>query len=424
MKKLTVAVAGCGSRGQFCYAENLLNLADRAQIVAAADLIPEKLEGMRRMWGIPEEACYASAEEMLALPQLADAMFICTPDACHYDHARAALLKGYDLLLEKPLSITMDQCRKLSALALSLDRKVVVCHVLRYTAFFQKIKEIIDSGVLGDLASITHLERVAYWHDAHSYVRGNWRNEAESSCMIIAKCCHDLDLILWLTGKQCERLSSFGSLMHFRPENAPAGAPKRCTDGCPAAENCPYNAEKFYMGRFRAGKTGWPVDVVAFTPSEERLMTALREGPYGRCVYHCDNDVVDHQQVNMELEGGTTVSLTMTAFTEYEGRLINIHGTHGELQADMHTNIIRVLPYGKPEQVIDVRTLTDDFSGHGGGDVRMLAELLDLLQEGKTTPNLTSIDRSVESHLVALAAERSRVEHGRVIEKKEWLTGE
>lgn len=421
MKKLTIAVAGCGNRGQYCYASNLLKLAERARIVAAADLIPERLEGMQRMWGVPAEACYASAEEMLAQPKLADAMFICTPDACHYEHATAALRRGYDLLLEKPMSITMEQCRELSRLALALGRKVVVCHVLRYTVFFQKIKEIIDSGVLGELASITHLERVAYWHDAHSYVRGNWRNEAESSCMIIAKCCHDLDLLLWLTGKHCERLSSFGSLMHFRADKAPEGAAMRCTDGCPAAETCPYNAERFYMDRFRAGKTGWPVNVVAFNPTEERLMKALREGPYGRCVYHCDNDVVDHQQVNMELEGGTTVSLTMTAFTDYEGRLLNIHGTHGELQADMDTNIIRVLPYGQPEQVIDVRRLTSDFSGHGGGDIRMLDELIDLLVEGRMTPNLTSIDRSVESHLIALAAEQSRVEHGRVIEKHEWL---
>lgn len=421
MKKITVAVVGCGSRGQFCYATNLLALRDRAEIVAAADLIPEKLEGMQRLWGLTPEQCYPSAEALLALPRVADAMFICTPDACHFDHASAALRKGYDLLLEKPLAITLDQCRELSALAQRLGRKVVVCHVLRYTAFFQKIKEIMDSGVLGEIASVEQLERVAYWHQAHSYVRGNWRNEAESSCMILAKCCHDLDIILWLTGRHCLSLSSMGSLLHFRADKAPAGAAMRCMDGCAAADTCPYNAERFYLGRFRAGNHGWPMDVVAFEPTEEKLLAALKTGPYGRCVYHCDNDVVDHQIVTMTLEGGVTASLTMTAFTDYEGRLLNVHGTHGELQADMHTNIIRVFPFGGQMQEIDVRTLTNDFSGHGGGDVRMLREFLDLLEGGEMSTTLTAIDRSVESHQIALAAETSRRDGGRLLTSAEWL---
>lgn len=419
MNKVTVAIAGCGERGQFVYAKNLLKLQDRAQVVAAADTNPDKIESIKRMWKLTDDQCYASTEEMLAQDKLADMMFICTIDQCHYTQAKAALLKGYDLLLEKPLALKAEECLELSELAGKLGRKVVVCHVLRYTVFFQTIKEIIDSGVLGEIATVNHLERVEYWHQAHAFVRGNWRNEHSTTCMILAKCCHDLDIILWLTGKNCKRVSSFGSLMHFNAAHAPEGAPERCTGGCPAEETCPYNAKRFYLGELAKGNVGWPTNMVVLDPTEERLMKALREGPYGRCVYHCDNNVVDHQVVNMEFDDGATACLTMTAFTKKGGRWLNIHGTMGELQADMNTNIIRVMPYVGETKEIDVRKLTDDFSGHAGGDLRMLRELLDLMQYGTMSKSITSIDRSIESHLLALMAEQSRKEGGCPVTIKE-----
>lgn len=414
MEKITtVAVAGCGSRGMDTYTHALLNMPE-VKIVAAADIDPEKLEGMRALCGLTEEQCYASAEEMLSQPRLADVMLICTPDRCHYEEAKAALLLDYDLLLEKPIAPKAEQCAELSDLALARNRKVVVCHVLRYTAFYQEIKRLIDAGTVGEVVTLQALEKVCYWHQAHSFVRGNWRNEGESSCMILQKCCHDMDILLWLTGKHCNKVSSFGSLRHFRAVQAPAGAGERCLR-CDIAETCPYNAVKFYLDEVRENGNDWPQNVVAFEPTEEKLLKALENGPYGRCVYHCDNDVVDHQIVNLELEDGATVDLTMTAFTAHGGRTLRVCGTHGELECDMKANTIKVMRFGQPDEIIDVRTLTDDFSGHGGGDVRLVREFIGLVRgELPMSGTLTSIDRSVESHLVALAAEQSRVE-GKVV---------
>ena len=419
-KVITAAVAGCGSRGQDAYSTFMLDLKDRVKVVAAADLDPEKLAGMRKKWGLTEEQCYASAEEMLAQPKLADVMLICTPDNCHYGHAKAALLKDYHLLLEKPIAPRAEELKELADIATARKLNVVVCHVLRYTPFYQKVKEIMDSGELGEIVTLQGMEHVCYWHQAHSYVRGNWRDSSTSSCMILAKCCHDMDILLWLTGKRCKRVSSFGSLTLFREDRAPAGAPLRCTEPCPAADTCPYNAVRYYMNEMDEGNFGWPVNVVAFAPTREKVMEALQNGPYGRCVYHCDNNVVDHQVVTMELEGGATADYTMTAFTAHGGRDIRVMGTHGELVGDMKKNVIRVMPFGKEEREIDVNKLSDDFSGHGGGDKVMIEDFLDLVS-GRATDmkTVTSIQRSVESHLVALAAEESRLQGGKPVEMGE-----
>ena len=353
---------------------------------------------------------------MLAQPRLADLMLICTPDRCHYSQAKAAMLLDYDLLLEKPIAPTADQCSELRDIANERGRKVAVCHVLRYTVFYQKIRELIASGIIGDVMNMQAIEQVCYWHQAHSFVRGNWRNEGLSSCMILQKCCHDMDILLWLCGKHCKRVSSFGSLSHFREDRAPEGSGTRCMD-CGIAETCPYNAVRFYLDEFHRTGDEWPQNVVAFEPTEEKLLAALKDGPYGRCVYHCDNDVVDHQVVNLELEDGATVNFTMTAFTAHGGRTLRVGGTMGELYCDMKANTIRVMPYGKEDEVIDVRKLASDFSGHGGGDARMVREFVDLVRgETGISSTMTSIDRSVESHLVALAAEESRLHGGEMIE--------
>ena len=222
-----------------------------------------------------------------------------------------------------------------------------------------------------------------------------------------------MDIILWLTGKRCRRVSSFGGLHLFREDRAPEGSAARCLD-CGVRAGCPFNAEAYYIGQYRKNGDAWPQNVVAFEPSEEKLMAALRDGPYGRCVYRCDNDVVDHQVVNLELEDGATANLTMTGFTAHPGRIIRIGGTMGELYGDMEANLIRVMRYGQPDEEIDVSRLSQDFSGHGGGDSQMIREVLALLRgEIEMGGNLTSIERSVESHLAALAAEESRLNGGR-----------
>ncbi len=419
-KKIKVALAGLGSRGKDTYAPTAKLFPEKMEIVAIADIDSAKVADVAAEYQVPKEACYSSAEEMIAQDKLADVMFITTQDKQHVSQAIPALRKGYHLLLEKPISPNLDECREIVKVAKECDRKVVVCHVLRYTPFYTKLKEIIDTGVIGETVSIMGIENVGYWHQAHSFVRGNWRNSETTSPMILQKCCHDMDLLLWLTGKKCDSVSSFGSTYLFKEECAPEGAANRCMDGCKAKENCPFDAEKIYITNEKTGvahgKTDWPLDVVALHPTEESIREAIQNGPYGRCVYHCDNNVVDHQVVNLNMTDGSTIHLTMCAFTATGSRYAKFMGTKGEIVADMSENTIKVTTFGGKTEITDVSKLATDFSGHAGGDNRMVEEFLDMIIEGtEPTSAITSVEHSVESHYCALAAERSRLAGGAVI---------
>lgn len=419
-KIVRIAIAGVGSRGKNAYGLELLNMKDRAKVVAVADIDPERLALAGDAHGVPKEMRFSSAEAMLAMPKLADAMLVCTQDRQHVPHAVEALKKGYDVMMEKPISPKLEDLQEITKVARENGRRVVVCHVLRYTPFFQTIKKTIDSGVLGEIVSIQALENVRYWHQAHSFVRGNWRREEDTSPMILAKCCHDLDYLVWLCGRKCERVSSYGSLMYFKESNAPEGAALRCTQGCKAKDGCSYDAEKIYLTNkdtgILCGNVEWPIDVLAENPTEEKVRHAIETGPYGRCVFHCDNDVVDHQIVNMQMEGGASLSLTMSAFTSIGGRTIKVMGTLGDLWGDMHENRIRIGVFGKEPQVIDLGKEEKDFAGHGGGDRLLMEQFVDLMQGKEPDGTITTLETSVESHLVALAAEKSRLENGESIE--------
>lgn len=411
---ITFAIAGFGDRGS-TYASMQKLFPDRMKVVAVADINPEKVQKAKELYGIKDELCFTSAEEMLAQDKLADVMVVSTMDRQHVNHAIPALEKGYNILMEKPISPDLQECKRIIEVAKHCPGKIIVCHVLRYTTFYNTLKSILDSKKIGDVVSVCANENVGYWHQAHSFVRGNWGNAESSSPMILQKCCHDMDILLWLTGKHCLRVSSFGALSHFNAEHAPAGAPLRCTDGCPAGDTCPYNAERYYMGKLRAGQLGWPLNVVASCPDENSVMAALREGPYGRCVHHCDNDVVDHQVVNLELEGGLTVNFTMSAFTAHGGREIRVMGTQGEIFGDLSGNLLRVMRFEQPDEVIDLGKLNEEFSGHGGGDAHLLDAFLHLIaQDAPIAKGITDISDSVESHLVAYAAECSRLRGGAV----------
>ncbi len=419
-KKISLVIIGLGSRGKNAYGTELLNLRDRAEVVAVADPNEERLAIGGNEHNIPPERRYHTAEELLAQPKLADAALICTQDRQHVGHAVAALRKGYDVLLEKPVSPDLSELQKIVRVAREENRRVVVCHVLRYTPFFQLIKETIDSGRLGRVVNIQALENVRYWHQAHSFVRGNWRRSEETSPMILAKCCHDLDYLIWLCGSRCEKVSSFGSLIHFKPENAPEGAAARCLDGCRAKENCPYDAEKIYLYNkdtgVLEGNTEWPVDILSENPTEKTIREAIQNGPYGRCVYACDNDVVDNQIVNMQMENGAALSLMMSAFTSIGGRTIKVMGTMGDLWGDMNRNIIRICEFGKEPEIIDFGKPKNDFNDHGGGDRGLILSFLDYLEGKKTDNTITTLETSIESHLAALAAEESRLKGGMPID--------
>ncbi|MDD5972719.1 MAG: Gfo/Idh/MocA family oxidoreductase [Spirochaetales bacterium] len=414
--KITIAIAGLGSRGRTAYGAILLDMKDRAQVVAIADFDKTRCEIAQKEHNVKSENVFSSVEEMLSKEKLADAVLICTQDRDHVRHALMALDKGYDILLEKPVSPDLNELKSLVKKSKETGRKVLVCHVLRYTPFFQIIKKAIDSGRIGKIATVQALENVRYWHQAHSFVRGNWRRKDETSPMILAKCCHDLDYLIWLCGSKCKSVSSYGSLSYFKAECAPEGAALRCLDGCKAKANCPYDAEKIYLTNKDTGvlhgNVEWPVDVLSENPTEETIRAAIEKGPYGRCVFHCDNDVVDNQIVAMEMESGATVTLTMSAFTSIGGRTIKVMGTLGDIQGDMHDNIIKITEFGKESEIIDLGREEKDFAGHGGGDQMLIEEFVSLLEGGEVNNTVTTLEVSVESHLVALAAEESRLEGG------------
>lgn len=429
MKQITVAIAGLGSRGKDTYAQVAKLIPDKMKIVAVADIDEEKVRLAAEGFDISEENCFSSAEEMLERDQLADVMVIATQDRQHVGHAIPALRKGYHLLLEKPISPVLEECQELVRVAKECNRKVVVCHVLRYTPVYQKVKEILDAETIGNVVSIMALENVGWWHQAHSFVRGNWRNKEFSSPMILQKCCHDMDLYLWLANKECKSLSSFGSTHLFKEECAPEGCALRCLEECAAKENCCFDAEKIYLEHhskgYKSGNREWPLNVlVTGEVTEESLMEALKTGPYGRCVYHCDNNVVDHQVLNMVMTDGTTMSFTMCGFSADVSRYAKFMGTKGELIVnmngdDLERNVInvRLFDVKGTEYSINVAELANDFSGHGGGDNAMVEEFIDVLSGVKEeSPYVTSLEKSMESHYCALAAEESRVNGGKVVE--------
>ena len=420
-KKITAAILGLGSRGRV-YAENCELLHDKIEVVACSDIIPEKVERFSKRFGIPEEMCYASPDALLEADKLCDVLFICTMDKDHYGQAMKALEKGYNLVLEKPISTDPKECLDIARLAAKKGLHVIVCHVLRYSPFYIKLKELIDSGIIGRVMSLQATEPVLYWHQAHSFVRGNWSRADRSCPMILQKCSHDMDTFLWLTGKHCRSVSSFGSLSHFRREYAPEGAPERCSEACPSYEKCPYSVE-WYINQAKRGNFDWPMNVACPEADIEKLRAALKTNKYGRCVYYCDNDVVDHQIVNLLLEDDLTVSFTMCAFTsESRGRYLRIMGTLGEIETRMDDEQIKLTLFGNNTQQTEYIDYKDEniSSAHGGGDLGLVSDLIDLIN-GKLSTSVTSIDESVESHLVCLAAEKSRASGGELVKMDEYV---
>lgn len=424
-RKITFAICGCGSRGLDAYAQYQKLHPEEMEIVAAADSRPERLELLREQFGVPQEKCFSSDEELLEQPRLADAMIIATQDQQHVPDAWKALERGYHLLLEKPISDDIGACLRLQKKAHEMQRAVVVCHVLRYADFYRKLHELIEDGQIGKLETICATEQIGYWHFAHSYVRGNWRRSEDTSPMILAKSCHDMDLLRWLCGSRCLQVQSFGSLDFFKEENAPEGASLRCLDGCTCRKECIFDPEKIYITNPATGVDNkdhgaWLVKVVADRPDRESVREAIRRGPYGRCVFHCDNDVADHQTVNLLFENNVTATFTVTAFSESNYRTIRVSGTKGEIEGNLEKNKLYLQVFGQERQVIDLSEYQDEFTGHGGGDMHLMQYFCRLIASGQTE-GLTGIDVSVESHAMAMAAEESRLQGGRTIRMSEYM---
>ena len=408
MKKLTAVVLGYGMRGS-TYARYATDHPDEVEIVAIADPVENKRAYAKEKHNLPDDMLFTDWKDVAKLPKLADFAIIAMQDNMHYEPALACIEKGYNILLEKPMAPTARECREISEAAEKKGVKVIVCHVLRFTQFFCALKDLLDGGKIGEVMSIVHMENVGNTHQSHSFVRGNWRNSEESCPMILAKSCHDTDILQWLVGKKCRKVQSFGGLDHFNAAHRPEGAPDYCIQGCPHGETCFYNAVKLY---YDDKDNAWFRGVAANTatnPSDEAVKEAITHGPYGRCVYACDNDVVDHQIVNMEFEGGTTVTFSMNCFNK-GGRFIRIFGTAGEITASIDSGKIELFDFATREtsEIDLLNTGNSITSGHGGGDTGIMQDLVKYFNDEKPSKSICGINTSFMNHLIAFAAEESR----------------
>lgn len=398
---MKAALIGAGSRGFYSYGSYALQYPHEIQFIAIAEPNKEKREKFAELHNIPENMRFEDWTELLEKEKLCEALLICSPDRDHYKPVMKAIEKGYSILLEKPMSPIPVETLEIAEAAEKHDTLLSVCHVMRYAPFYQSLKELINRKVIGDIVSIQWNENVGYYHQAHSFVRGNWRNSEESSPMILQKSCHDMDMLAWLIGTECKSVSSYGSLTYFKKENAPEGSTLRCLDGCKVEKECPYSAAKWYLH----DRDVWPANVVSPNPSLESRLKAIQEGPYGRCVYHCDNDVVDHQVVNLLFENEVTVSFTMTAFTKETYRNFKIMGTKGEIIGNDAANELKINYFSGKKEVIHPETVD---GGHMGADTSIMQDFINRVNT-MDRGSLTSAKSSAQSHMIAYAAEESRV---------------
>lgn len=407
--KIKFILVGAGGRGT-TYVKAGKNYCPEMELVAVADPNPVRRNLIKENFELADECFYETGEELLSKPKMADAAIIATQDRDHYRLAMMAIEKGYHLLLEKPISPDPEECVAIEKAANEKGVTVLVCHVLRYTPFFTLIKKLLDEGKVGKVMNIVHIEAVEDLHYSHSYVRGDWHKTSDSSPMLLAKSCHDVDIIQWLMNEPCTKVQSFGSLKYFCKENKPEGAPEFCYMGCPHEEECPYSAVKLYRQRkvpwFARHATKNP------NPTEEEIEKLIRETNYGRCVFQCDNDVVDQQVVNIEYESGATASFVMSAFNR-GGRRIRIMGTKGELEARMDQDTVTVFDFQtRRTEQFSIKDFVADESitgGHGGGDAGIVRAFCQYLSGNYNGEAVASITDSVYSHLVTFAAEESRL---------------
>jgi predicted dehydrogenase len=412
-RKITYVVVGAGNRGSV-YALYAKENPSLAQIMGVADPSEYRRRAFlkaHQAQNIPAENVFSDWKELAQREKIADCVVIATPDSLHVEPAIAFANKGYHILIEKPMAVTAEDCRKIVKATKENNVILAVGHVMRYTPYTQKIKELVSSGVLGDVINVQHLEPVGFWHFAHSYVRGNWRNEATSTFSLMAKSCHDIDWIRYIMGEKCAKVSSFGSLKHFVKKNKPkeAGDATRCVE-CPIGDTCTYSAKKFYLERVKQGQTQWPVSVIVTRePDIEAVMDALREGPYGRCAYECDNDVCDNQVVNMEFESGKTASFTMIAYSKDQcTRKTRIYGTQGELDCDGHR--ISHTDFGTMTTTVYQPPAKTDtqMTGHDGADWYLMDCFVRAVATLDPSHILSGPEETLESHLVVFAAENAR----------------
>ncbi len=425
-RPLELVLIGAGQRGARAYASYGLKHPEQVRFVGVAEPDPIRRKHFADDHDLDDSQCFASWEALLDRGQLGDAAIVTTQDLMHVAPTIAALEAGYHVLLEKPMAHTLAGCVELIQAAERSGRILQICHVLRYSPFWRALHKVVTSRRLGDIITVEHRENVAYWHMAHSFVRGNWRNQALSSPMILAKCCHDLDILVWNLPSPVRHLSSFGSLLHYRADQVGPEIPHRCTDGCPIEPECAFSAPGIYLdlrpfphyrAEAQAGRMDidapkiWPFTVLSDDVSRAGRRQALETGPYGRCVYHCDNDVVDHQVVSMQLESGTSVALFMHGHSNEEHRSLRYDGSRATLRARFGS-YSEITIHDHATGAVEQMPLEQRAGGHGGGDHGLVADFLAAVR-GEIPP-LTSARASLESHLLAFAAEEARLQHSMI----------
>lgn len=406
-KPVTAITLGAGNRGNV-YGGFAAAYPTQLKIVGVAEPIPFRNNRYAKIHQVPDNNRFKTWEEVFTRPKFADAIIITTPDNLHYGPCMKALEMGYDILLEKPISPTEKECRDILALAKKTGRIVAVCHVLRYAPYFVKMRELIAAGAIGRVISVQHLEPIEHTHMAHSYVRGNWHNSKQTTPILLAKSCHDLDIIKWVINKPSKEIIAMGDLQWFKKENAPEGSTSRCTDGCKVERTCPYSAIREYVEDGRRNKVlDIPDDAV---DKKAVIMERLKTMDYGRCVYRMDNDQPDHYITNIRFEGGITASMSMEAFTSYAGRRTRVFGAMGDMTGDMDELVVTDFRTGKQIKYKPVAEDVEGYknSGHGGGDWRLAADFAQAVAQQDPKLLTSTIDESIESHLMGFMAEKSR----------------
>lgn len=420
---ITAVIVGAGHRA-FVYSKLALTDPDKLKIVGVAD--PDKIRQKKamEMFGFPKENCFDSALELSRVPKFADAVINGTMDEQHVETSIPLLKKGYDMLLEKPFATNEKEMRELVSCVKENGNKVMICHVLRYTPFYLSIKERVASGEIGDIINIQTCEHVSYHHLSTSYVRGKWANsDVCHTSMLLAKCCHDIDLMMWMMSDTPEYESSFGSKFQFKPENAPKEAGTKCLVDCPLVDTCRYSAKRLYLDQpKRWAFYIWDkLEGIENPTDEDRINLLKGDSNYGRCIYKCDNNVVDHQSVLVNFKNGATGTHNMVGGSAGPMRRIHIIGTKGEIYGDFEESkftVAKIHPTKTDEKTVEVVDLNVNgdmvgaYGGHGGGDEKLAADFVEFLRGGKPSLACTSIFDSVAGHLCVYLADKSREENG------------
>lgn len=409
MKPVTTIIVGAGHRG-VGYGSYSEAHPDELQVVGVADPDPVRRRRTQERFGFPDENCFETAEQLASRPQLADTVINGTMDADHVPTTLPLLERGYDVLLEKPICPTRDELMELLHTVRRTGRNVLVGHVLRHAPFYAEVRRRVAEGEIGEIINVNTTERVSYHHMAVGFVRGKWNQKATSNPILMAKCCHDLDLIAWMkSGIRPLRVSSLGSLMHFRPEKAPKGSGTRCLVDCQIEADCPYSARKHYLEQKLWGTYAWHCLEYLGEPTEEDKIKSLKtDNPHGRCMWACDNDVVDHQSVIIEFADGCIGNHSLMTGTAKPCRTIHLVGTKGELEGSVEDgSFVMRFADARPnceyiETPVDLNVSMDM---HGGGDMRLVQDFVRVVRGEQPSLSTTQLEDSIYGHLIGFAAD-------------------